>query len=56
MSTDETCTLTRVALEKAGATIRDIEVLQDIDEVADADAVAALVPTTRFARQWAGSR
>jgi rSAM/selenodomain-associated transferase 1 len=53
MSTEETGALTRMALEKAGATIRDVEVLRDIDEVADADAVAALAPATRFGREWA---
>jgi glycosyltransferase A (GT-A) superfamily protein (DUF2064 family) len=53
MSTGETGALTRAALEKAGATIRDVEVLCDIDEVADADAVAALAPSTRFGQEWA---
>jgi glycosyltransferase A (GT-A) superfamily protein (DUF2064 family) len=55
MSTDETCARTRVALVKAGATIHDVGVLRDIDEVADATAVAALAPSTRFAQEWAGT-
>ena len=55
MSTGETCARTRVVLARAGATISDVEVLRDIDEVADADAVAALAPSTRFAREWTGT-
>jgi glycosyltransferase A (GT-A) superfamily protein (DUF2064 family) len=52
MSTGETGGLTRAALVRAGATIRDVEVLRDIDEVEDAVAVAALAPSTRFGREW----
>jgi glycosyltransferase A (GT-A) superfamily protein (DUF2064 family) len=52
MSTAETGALTRKALESAGGHLHEIEVLRDIDEVADADAVAADAPETRFARTW----
>lgn len=52
MSTDATGQLTQVALEKAGAHVVRIEALRDVDEPADADAVAALAPHTRFAQAW----
>ena len=52
MSTDETGDLTRRALVSAGAHLREIGVLRDIDEVADAEAVAGDAPGTRFARAW----
>ena len=52
MSTDETGELTRQALVSAGAHVREIEVLRDVDEVVDADAVAGEAPETRFARAW----
>jgi uncharacterized protein len=52
MSTSETGELTRQALVSAGGRLREIEVLRDIDEVADADAVATEAPETRFARTW----
>jgi uncharacterized protein len=55
MSTGQTCARTRVALARAGATTRDVGALRDIDEIADADAVAALAPSTRFAREWTGT-
>ena len=52
MSTGETGALTRQALVSAGAHVREIAVLRDIDEHADADAVAGTAPETRFARAW----
>ncbi len=52
MSTAETCALTRVALGRAGAVVSETALLRDIDERADADAVADLAPRTRFGRQW----
>ena len=52
MSTAETGELTRQALVSAGAQLREIGVLRDIDEVVDADAVAGDAPETRFARAW----
>ena len=52
MSTDETGELTRQALASAGAHLREIELLRDVDDVVDADAVAGAAPGTRFARAW----
>jgi glycosyltransferase A (GT-A) superfamily protein (DUF2064 family) len=52
MSTTRTGELTRDALVRAGATVTDIEPLRDVDEVLDADLVAAVAPATRFARSW----
>lgn len=52
MSTAETGRLTRAALERAGARVTETEVLRDVDEVDDADDVAASAPHTRFARGW----
>jgi glycosyltransferase A (GT-A) superfamily protein (DUF2064 family) len=52
MSTDETGELTRQALARAGAHLREIGLLRDVDDVVDADAVAGAAPGTRFARAW----
>lgn len=52
MSTSRTGELTRLALVRAGATVHEIECMRDVDEVADAENVAAAAPETRFARQW----
>lgn len=52
MSTSKTGELTRLALARAGATVHQIGSLRDVDEVADAESVAAAAPETRFARQW----
>jgi glycosyltransferase A (GT-A) superfamily protein (DUF2064 family) len=52
MSTTRTGELTRDALVRAGATVTDIEPLRDVDQVLDADLVAAVAPATRFARSW----
>jgi uncharacterized protein len=52
MSTAETGRLTRKALIRAGARVTEIESLCDVDEVGDAESVAAGAPHTRFARSW----
>ncbi len=52
MSTDRTGELTRAALTRAGARVTDVATLRDVDEVADAEAVARSAPGTRFARAW----
>lgn len=55
MSTAETGALTREALVSAGARVTEVETLRDVDEVTDAESVAAAAPDTRFARAFAGS-
>jgi hypothetical protein len=55
MSTDATCELTRSALARGGWSVGIAESLRDVDEVADAEAVAAAAPHTRFARTWANT-
>jgi glycosyltransferase A (GT-A) superfamily protein (DUF2064 family) len=55
MSTDRTGSLTREALVRAGARVSVVETLRDVDEVSDAETVAAAAPGTRFARTFAGS-
>jgi glycosyltransferase A (GT-A) superfamily protein (DUF2064 family) len=52
MSTSRTGELTRVALERAGATVHETASMRDVDDVADAESVAAEAPDTRFARSW----
>ncbi len=52
MSTSRTGELTRQALLRAGARVTDIAALRDVDEVEDAESVAAAAPTSRFARSW----
>jgi glycosyltransferase A (GT-A) superfamily protein (DUF2064 family) len=54
MSTHETGTLTREALVRAGARVTGVGMLRDVDGVADAEAVAASAPGTRFARAFVG--
>lgn len=49
MSTTSTGAIQRRRLQEAGLTVADLPVLRDVDEPQDADAVAALVPGTRFA-------
>lgn len=56
MSTPSTGADTRAALSEAGLDVMSAATLRDIDDVADADAVAALAPGSRFARAWAGVR
>jgi hypothetical protein len=52
MSTRDTGELTRRALERAGARVTDIATMRDVDEVDDAESVAASAPGSRFARSW----
>ena len=53
MSTPTTGEETRRALERSGLTVARGALLRDVDTVADAEQVAALVPGSRFARVWA---
>lgn len=55
MSTAHTGEDTRRALVAAGWRVATTGSLRDVDEVADADAVAALAPHTHFARAWSVS-
>lgn len=50
MSTPETGAIQRNRLLAAGLAVADLPVLRDVDEPADARAVAAHAPDTRFAR------
>ncbi len=52
MSTEETGARTRQALERAGARLSEIACLRDVDEVPDAESVAASAPGSRFAQAW----
>jgi glycosyltransferase A (GT-A) superfamily protein (DUF2064 family) len=54
MSTSDTAAHTRRALRCRGLHPQDLPVLSDVDTVADAHAVAALVPGSRFATAVAG--
>ena len=56
MSTDRTCVDTRAALERAGARVGQAAGLTDVDTVDDAELVARLAPTTRFAEAWRAVR
>ena len=56
MSTPSTGADTRAALEAAGLSVGSASTLRDVDTVADADAVAALAPESRFAAAWANVR
>ena len=56
MSTPSTGADTRAALEAAGLLVGSASTLRDVDTVADADAVAALAPASRFAAAWAAVR
>lgn len=56
MSTSTTGWATRRALEDAGLRVAVAATLRDVDTAEDADAVAALVPASRFARTWAAVR
>ncbi|KQV63354.1 hypothetical protein ASC64_17315 [Nocardioides sp. Root122] len=56
MSTADTFTGTRRALEHAGCRVGPAPVMTDVDTVADADRVALLAPHTRFARAWREAR
>lgn len=52
MSAPHTGREQRDRLVGAGLQVRDLPVLRDVDTPADAAAVAALVPGSRFARTW----
>lgn len=52
MSTGTTHDDTRRALESGGLSVGSTTALRDVDTVADADAVAATAPGSRFARAW----
>lgn len=52
MSTSRTGGIQLARLEAAGLRVQSLPVLRDVDTPDDADAVAALVPTSRFARVW----
>lgn len=52
MSTTDTGLLTREALRASGAEVEVTQSMRDVDRVADAVAVAAIAPETRFARAW----
>ncbi|WP_307828034.1 DUF2064 domain-containing protein [Nocardioides sp. SYSU D00038] len=53
MSTPHTHNDTRVALTAAGLDVGTTTRLRDVDTVADAEEVAALVPDSAFGRAWA---
>ncbi len=53
MSTARTGADTHAALVGAGARVATAATLRDVDEVEDADHVAALAPDLRFSRLWA---
>jgi rSAM/selenodomain-associated transferase 1 len=52
MSTPTTGADTRAALTDAGLDVGTTTMLRDVDDAADADAVARLVPGSRFAEAW----
>ena len=49
MSTDATGARTLDALARAGGRVHQVEALRDVDELADASAVAQAAPQSRFA-------
>jgi hypothetical protein len=53
MSQSQTCAAQRARLRALGLVIRELPALRDVDVIADARAVAAQAPTTRFARAFA---
>jgi len=52
MSKSDTGVLTRAALARAGARVSEVETLRDVDEVGDAETVAAAAPHSRFTRAY----
>jgi uncharacterized protein len=52
MSTESTGAIQRDRLVAADLRVRDLPVLRDVDTAADAAAVAALAPQSRFAAAW----
>ena len=53
MSDPATCAVQRARLHALGLRTRELPELRDVDDIADARAVAALAPGTRFARTLA---
>ena len=53
MSEPTTCAAQRDRLHSLGLTTRELPPLRDVDEIADAHAVAEVAPQTRFARELA---
>ena len=53
MSEPRTCAVQRARLHALGLATRELPGLRDVDDIADAHAVAALAPRTRFARTLA---
>lgn len=56
MSTPTTYDDTWAALRAAGLTVAATDSMRDVDDAADADAVAAAAPGTGFARAWLAAR
>lgn len=56
MSTDTVFVETQAALERAGARVAHAAAMTDVDTVEDADLVAGLAPTSRFAEAWRNLR
>jgi len=56
MSDPATCAVQRARLRARGLMTRELAPLRDVDDIADAYAVAALAPRTRFARELAAMR
>ena len=52
MSTHETYNATLAVLREHGLRVATTVAMRDVDDLADADAVAAAAPATRFARAW----
>lgn len=56
MSAPATCAVQRARLDALGLATSELPSLRDVDDSADAHAVAALAPRTRFARELAALR
>jgi rSAM/selenodomain-associated transferase 1 len=56
MSHPQTCAVQRARLRALGLSARELPALRDVDDIADARAVAASAPHTRFARVLAALR
>jgi len=56
MSDPATCAVQRARLRARGLMTHELPPLRDVDDIADAYAVAALAPRTRFARELAAMR
>jgi glycosyltransferase A (GT-A) superfamily protein (DUF2064 family) len=53
MSRADTCALQRARLRELGLRVTALPELRDVDDIADARAVARMVPSGRFARALA---